>query len=41
MVSLRLGGRPPRVLGFAVEVVSKRRVFLPMNRVTSLWSPVR
>ena len=38
VVSLRLGGRPPRVLGFAVEVVSKRRVFLPMNRVTSLES---
>ena len=38
VVSLRLGGKPPRVLGFAVEVVSKRRVFLPMNRVTSLES---
>ncbi|WP_370147189.1 magnesium transporter MgtE N-terminal domain-containing protein [Streptacidiphilus sp. EB129] len=38
VVSLRLGGRPPRVLGFVVEVVSKRRVFLPMNRVTSLES---
>ncbi|MHA6762749.1 magnesium transporter MgtE N-terminal domain-containing protein [Streptacidiphilus sp. PAMC 29251] len=38
VVSLRLGGRPPKVLGFAVEVVSKRRVFLPMNRVTSLES---
>ncbi|MFC1412741.1 magnesium transporter MgtE N-terminal domain-containing protein [Streptacidiphilus sp. N1-12] len=38
VVSLRLGGRPPKVLGFVVEVVSKRRVFLPMNRVTSLES---
>ena len=38
VVNLRLGGRPPRVAGFAVEVVSKRRVFLPMNRVTSLES---
>lgn len=36
VVNLRLGGRPPRVAGFAVELVSKRRVFLPMNRVTSL-----
>jgi CBS domain-containing protein len=38
VVNLRLGGRPPRVAGFVVEVVSKRRVFLPMNRVTSLES---
>ncbi|MFC5908445.1 magnesium transporter MgtE N-terminal domain-containing protein [Streptacidiphilus monticola] len=38
VVNLRLGGRPPRVLGFAVEVVGKRRVFLPMTRVTSLES---
>lgn len=38
LVSLRLGGKPPRVLGFVVEVVSKRRVFVPMNRVTSLES---
>jgi flagellar motility protein MotE (MotC chaperone)/sporulation protein YlmC with PRC-barrel domain len=38
VVSLRLGGKPPKVLGFVVEVVSKRRVFLPMNRVTSLES---
>ena len=36
VVNLRLGGRPPRVAGFVVEVVSKRRVFLSMNRVTSL-----
>ena len=38
VVNLRLGGRPPKVAGFAVELVSKRRVFLPMNRVTSLES---
>ena len=38
VVNLRLGARPPRVLGFVVEVVSKRRVFVPMNRVTSLES---
>jgi flagellar motility protein MotE (MotC chaperone)/sporulation protein YlmC with PRC-barrel domain len=38
VVNLRLAGRPPKVTGFAVELVSKRRVFLPMNRVTSLES---
>ena len=38
VVTLRLGGRPPRVLGFVVEVPGKRRVFLPMNRVTSVES---
>ncbi|MCD0485661.1 magnesium transporter MgtE N-terminal domain-containing protein [Streptacidiphilus sp. ASG 303] len=38
VVSLRLGGRPPRVLGLVAEVVSRRRIFLPMTRVTSLES---
>ncbi|SEK29211.1 magnesium transporter MgtE N-terminal domain-containing protein [Streptacidiphilus jiangxiensis] len=38
VVALRLAGRPPRVLGFVVEVPGKRRVFLPMNRVTSVES---
>ncbi|MGK4582857.1 magnesium transporter MgtE N-terminal domain-containing protein [Kitasatospora sp. HPMI-4] len=38
VVSLRLGGRPPRVLGLVVEVIGRRRVFLPMTRVTSLES---
>ncbi|WP_051944945.1 magnesium transporter MgtE N-terminal domain-containing protein [Streptacidiphilus rugosus] len=38
VVTLRLGGQPPRVLGFVVEVAGKRRVFLPMNRVTSVES---
>jgi flagellar motility protein MotE (MotC chaperone) len=38
VVSLRLHGRPPRVLGFVVEVVGKRRVFLATNRVTSVES---
>jgi flagellar motility protein MotE (MotC chaperone)/sporulation protein YlmC with PRC-barrel domain len=38
VVSLRLGRRPPRVLGLVVEVVSRRRIFLPMTRVTSLES---
>ena len=35
---LRVGNRPPRVLGLVVEVVSRRRIFLPMTRVTSLES---
>ena len=34
----RPGGRPPRVLGLVVEVVSRRRVFLPMTRVTGVES---
>ncbi|MGW7003466.1 magnesium transporter MgtE N-terminal domain-containing protein [Streptomyces sp. NPDC054933] len=38
VVMLRVGGRPPRVLGLVVEVVSRRRIFLPMTRVTSLES---
>ncbi|KUJ64293.1 magnesium transporter [Streptomyces albus subsp. albus] len=35
---LRLGGRPPRVLGLVVEVVSRRRIFIPMTRVTGMES---
>ncbi|WKX72437.1 magnesium transporter MgtE N-terminal domain-containing protein [Streptomyces sp. XD-27] len=35
---LRLGGRPPRVLGLVVELVSRRRIFLPMTRVTGVES---
>ncbi|MCA6096318.1 CBS domain-containing protein [Streptomyces sp. SCA3-4] len=35
---LRVGGRPPRVLGLVVEVVSRRRVFIPMTRVTGVES---
>ncbi|MDH6116513.1 magnesium transporter MgtE N-terminal domain-containing protein [Kitasatospora sp. GAS204B] len=38
VVALRIGGRPPRVLGLVVEVVGRRRIFLPMTRVTSLES---
>ncbi|MFF2952228.1 magnesium transporter MgtE N-terminal domain-containing protein [Kitasatospora sp. NPDC057965] len=38
VVALRIGGRPPRVLGLLVEVVGRRRIFLPMTRVTSLES---
>jgi flagellar motility protein MotE (MotC chaperone) len=32
------GERPPSVLGLVVEVVSRRRVFLPMTRVTGVES---
>ncbi|WP_079166108.1 magnesium transporter MgtE N-terminal domain-containing protein [Streptomyces oceani] len=35
---LRPGGRPPRVLGLVVEVVSRRRIFFPMTRVTGVES---
>ena len=35
---LRVGGRPPRLLGIVVEVVSRRRIFLPMTRVTGIES---
>ncbi|MFD7920225.1 magnesium transporter MgtE N-terminal domain-containing protein [Streptomyces sp. NPDC059740] len=31
-------GRPPRVLGLVVEVVGRRRIFLPMTRVTGVES---
>jgi flagellar motility protein MotE (MotC chaperone) len=32
---LRLGGEPPRVVGLVVEV-QRRRIFVPMSRVTSI-----
>ncbi|HEX5565687.1 MAG TPA: CBS domain-containing protein [Streptomyces sp.] len=35
---LRVGGLPPRVLGLVVEVVSRRRIFLHMTRVTGIES---
>jgi CBS domain-containing protein len=38
VVVLRVGGRPPRVLGLVVEVVSRHRIFLPMTRVIGLES---
>ena len=38
VVMLRVGGRPPRVLGLVVEVVSRRRIFIPMTRVTGVES---
>ena len=36
VVALRLGREPPRVLGLAVEIQSRRRIFVPMGRVTSI-----
>lgn len=36
VVALRAEQRPPRVLGLAVEVLGRRRIFLPMSRVTRL-----
>ncbi|MDF9815461.1 CBS domain-containing protein [Streptomyces sp. SPB162] len=38
VVMLRVGGKPPRVLGLVVEVVTRRRIFLPMTRVTGVES---
>jgi flagellar motility protein MotE (MotC chaperone)/sporulation protein YlmC with PRC-barrel domain len=38
VVMMRVGGRPPRVLGLVVEVVSRRRIFLPVTRVTGIES---
>lgn len=35
---LRVGGRPPRVLGMVVEVLSRHRIFLPMTRITGVAS---
>ncbi len=36
VVALRIGRQPPRVLGLVVEVAPRRRVFVPMGRVTSI-----
>jgi Mg/Co/Ni transporter MgtE len=36
VVSLRAGNQPPRVLGLAVEVQPRRRVFVPMGQVTTI-----
>jgi flagellar motility protein MotE (MotC chaperone) len=35
---LRVGQSPPRLLGLVVEVLSRRRIFLPMTRVTGIQS---
>jgi len=36
VVMLRLGHQAPRVIGLVVEVQPRRRIFLPMTRVTSV-----
>ncbi|MGW2957565.1 magnesium transporter MgtE N-terminal domain-containing protein [Streptomyces sp. NPDC001220] len=38
VVMLRVGRKPPRLLGLVVELSTRRRIFLPMNRVTSIES---
>lgn len=38
VVMLRVGRRPPRLLGLVVELPTRRRIFLPMTRVTSIES---
>jgi flagellar motility protein MotE (MotC chaperone) len=38
VVMLRVGGRPPRLLGLVVELTTRRRSFLPMTRVTGIES---
>ncbi|WP_327353614.1 magnesium transporter MgtE N-terminal domain-containing protein [Streptomyces sp. NBC_01304] len=35
---LRVGNRPPRLLGLVVELSTRRRIFLPMTRVTGIES---
>ncbi|MCF3137036.1 magnesium transporter MgtE N-terminal domain-containing protein [Streptomyces olivochromogenes] len=35
---LRVGRRPPRLLGLVVELTTRRRIFLPMTRVTGIES---
>ena len=38
VVTLRVGKDAPRVLGLAVEIQGRRRIFVPMGRVTSVES---
>lgn len=38
VASLRANNQPPRILGLVVEVPLRRRVFVPMTRVTSIES---
>jgi flagellar motility protein MotE (MotC chaperone)/sporulation protein YlmC with PRC-barrel domain len=38
VVGLRVDAKPPRVLGMVVEVLGRRRIFVPMTRVTSVDS---
>ncbi len=36
VTTLRIGPRPPRVLGLVVELIIRQRIFVPMLRVTSI-----
>ncbi|QKT06814.1 magnesium transporter [Gordonia sp. X0973] len=36
VISIRLSGLPPRVLGLAVEMTNRRRIFVPILRVTGI-----
>lgn len=36
VVALRMGGQAPRVVGLVVEVPPRRRIFVPITRVTSI-----
>ena len=36
LVSLRVDDSPPRVLGLVVELATRRRIFVPMLRVTGV-----
>ena len=38
VVMLRVARKPPRVLGLVVELTTRRRIFLPMTRVTGVES---
>ncbi|MEU6918804.1 magnesium transporter MgtE N-terminal domain-containing protein [Streptomyces olindensis] len=38
VVMLRVGQKPPRLLGLVVELATRRRIFLPMTRVTAIQS---
>ena len=36
VVALRIGSDAPRALGLLVEIQARRRIFVPMGRVTSI-----
>ncbi len=36
VTALRIGARPPRVLGMVIELAIRQRIFVPMLRVTSI-----
>ncbi|MFT3899591.1 MAG: CBS domain-containing protein [Gordonia sp. (in: high G+C Gram-positive bacteria)] len=38
VIAIRLSGLPPRVLGLAVELTTRRRIFVPILRVTGVDS---